>query len=79
MSNPNEPSNTKKEFSICPKCGGQYVHESFMVSDGFDDVDWDFNDYCSNPLCPSNQFLIDTQTEFGMVKDEPLNNLSKIL
>ena len=32
-------------FSKC-KCGGLLVNHSFMVPDGHDDVDWDFDEWC---------------------------------
>lgn len=57
------------DFSICKLCGGRFVHHSFMVSDGHDDVDWDFDDWCENSKCPSNNpSYVETNTEFGIVK-----------
>jgi hypothetical protein len=50
--------NTEITVTVCPKCGGRFVHESFMVDDGHGDVDWDFEDYCENPRCSSNNLKI---------------------
>jgi|GEM_PF-3682009 len=68
-------NNRQRDYSICPKCGGRYVHESFMVADGHDDVDWDFDEWCENPSCP----LIETNTDFGSVKNSDNKKESIIL
>jgi Zn finger protein HypA/HybF involved in hydrogenase expression len=50
--------NSKITITVCPDCGGKLVHESFMVDDGHGDVDWDEENYCKNPKCPSNNLKI---------------------
>ena len=55
------------EYSVCPRCGGRYVFHSFMVADGEDDVMWDSEEWCDD--CRN---LIETNTEYGLVKDEQI-------
>jgi len=52
-----EPDNDKYSFSVCKECGGREVIRSFMVPDGEDDNDWDFEQWCENPECPSNKII----------------------
>lgn len=61
------------EVSVCPNCGGRLIHHSFMVADGHDDVDWDFEEWCED--CNGKTLpMVDTCTEFGEV--EPSKNRS---
>jgi hypothetical protein len=55
--NGEEDRNYKYDFTTCKVCGGREVTRSYMVPDGEDDVDWDFDSWCENPNCPSNKII----------------------
>jgi transcription elongation factor Elf1 len=76
-----EKGNDSYEFTSCKVCGtGRFVHHAFLVPDGHDDVDWDFDDWCENPQCPSNNPpKVETNTEFGEVVPEENKRESIIL
>lgn len=48
--------NDEYTYSKCETCGKEnsLITRSFMVPDGFDDVDWDEECWCLNKQCPSN-------------------------
>ena len=50
----------KCEYLDCKFCGKKksWVCESWLVPDGHDDVDWDFEEYCLNKQCPSNNYKL---------------------
>lgn len=50
----------KYERSDCMLCGkhNSWISESWLVPDGEDDVDWDFDEWCLNKECPSNNYKL---------------------
>lgn len=61
-----------EEITKCPRCGGRYVNQSFMVGVG-DEVEWDNDQFCLD--CDGK---VETNIEFGMVTPEENQKLSII-
>lgn len=72
-----EKLNDQYHFAICPHCNGREVTRTFAVPDGHGCIDWDSETWCENKDCPSNK-LVDTCTEFGLIKPEENNKEVKI-
>lgn len=64
-------SNSEYTYERCPNCGHgkSLITRTFMVPDGYDDVDYDFEEWCANPNCPSNK-IINSSNNMKTTKSE---------